>query len=83
MSEEKKTVELKEEDLEKVSGGGDFDYGVSSTIDWRCPNCGETSLNQFRGNDYKATQIKCLKCGHIGATSDFYDTSFMGSGKYL
>ena len=83
MSEEKKTIELKEKDLEKVSGGGDFDYGVSFTQNWRCPNCNETSPAQFRGNDCVATQMKCLTCGHIGATSDFYDTSFIGSGIYL
>ena len=76
MSEEKKTVELKEEDLEKVSGGGDFDYGVSSTVNWKCPNCGETSHNQFRGNDCNATQIQCQSCWHVGAKSDFVVTSW-------
>ena len=48
MPEEKKTIELKEEDLEKVSGGG---FGTT----FHCPECGK-----YLGNMMKSQY--CTNC---------------------
>ena len=74
MSEEKKDVELKEEELEKVSGG-DFAYNVTSYKDWKCPNCGNTDHSKMRAEKSNTssiyTNIQCRVCWHIGTVYEF------------
>ena len=54
-------VELNEEQLAAVSGGGCFDP------DWLCPFCGHTDgkkkSKQIDENGNEYTQIKCKSCG--------------------
>lgn len=59
MSEENKTVELKEEDLGKVSGGGfnsklycpkcNYCIGKVASKDHNCPGCHEYVTFEWRG----------------------------------
>ena len=71
MSEENKTVELKEEDLEKVSGG-QYSYNVTSKVFWKCPSCGNRDHSQLRAQDYNMKRLECQICWHEGPVDEFY-----------
>ena len=71
MSEENKTVELKEEELEKVSGGDDFHYNVSHKEAWKCPKCGNIDADQMRGDNGFKPRIQCQVCWYDGPKDEF------------
>lgn len=50
MSEENKTVELKKEELEKVSGGSSPPNPFGTTIQVVCPDCGYVFDEYLSGN---------------------------------
>ena len=61
MSEENKTVELKDEELEKVSGGK-CDFGSAYRINQNCVVCGSTNYIIHVGG---STYAQCVDCGDI------------------
>ena len=60
MSEEKKAVEIKEEELEKVAGGNLDDW---MDIDIECPQCGHgaRAIKDFYHDCYY--EVYCEMCG--------------------
>lgn len=71
MSDEKKIIDLKEEDLEKVDGGYSYHVG-GFNCHWICPKCGNDDHEKMKANDYKYTRIQCDVCWYEGAGSEFY-----------
>ena len=72
MSEENKKVELKEEDLEKVSGGQYcFNVSKANGAQWKCPNCGNKDADSMRGNSYSCTRMECQLCWYEGPKEEF------------
>ena len=61
MSEENKTVELKDEELKKVSGGK-CEPGFTYRNNQYCVKCGSPDYNIYEGI---RTYAVCLSCGDI------------------
>ena len=55
MSEEKKNVELKDEELEQVSGG--YSYNMPSTGQFKCPQCGNRDRHTMSADTYKHQRL--------------------------
>ena len=66
MSEEKKAVEIKEEELEKVAGG-DEDFWIDTYIN--CPQCGWGGAHAIRtsNHDDGYSDVYCWHCGFYAA----------------
>ena len=61
MSEEKKTVELKDEELEKVSGGG----SRGTIIQLVCPDCGYVFEEHSNGERIQMYERPCPSCNNM------------------
>ena len=72
MSEEKKTVELKEEELQKVVGGkGDKPpLGV-----YKCPNCNQICM--FSPESFRI--LFNVKCPHCNVTTNIGNYEYLGT----
>ena len=77
MLEEKKDFELKEEDLEKVSGGyvqTDWEKAGYSTIfenTISCPSCGSSNTTwYYRPNPNRCVKIECRDCNYLVENDD-------------
>ena len=69
MSEEKKNVELKDEELEQVSGG--YSYNMPSTGQFKCPQCGNRDRHTMSADTYKRQRVQCEICWHEGPIGEF------------
>ncbi len=61
-------VELPDETLDKVAGGGDVvDYNNLTVAGWNCPHCGESEEKEDYGHGFNDNQrlMKCLKCNNF------------------
>ena len=67
MSEENKTVELKEEELEKVSGGKAIIFYGLNQMASTCPHCNTRNRFRFQGGAgyTKGAQMGTCTCGAI------------------
>ena len=71
MLEEKKDFELKEEELEKISGG-DYSYNLGDRKSGPCKYCGAKDSLVYiginygweRGQKFRCNVFKCEKCGN-------------------
>ena len=72
MSEENKTVELKEEELQKVVGG----KGEKSPLGvYRCPNCNQ--ICKFSPEIFQYSTN--AKCSHCNITTDISYYTYLGT----
>ena len=73
MSEEKKTVELKEEELQKVVGGG---KGAKAPLGvYKCPNCNQ--ICKFSPESFQYSPN--AKCSHCNVTTNISYYTYLGT----